>query len=223
MLALRRLARPSTGISLCRFYSGQPDPKEKAASLIESLPGNSIVSKTGILAAGTALATIAISNELYVVNEETVVLVSFAALAYGIARAGGPAYREWADGHIQRIKDVLVTARAKHSEAVQSQISKVGNMKNVVEITKQLFQVSKETAELEARAFELEQKVNFSNQAKAVLDSWVRHESSVRQRQQQQLAETLMQNIQQQVRDPSFQKQALQQAIQDVERLVKQA
>lgn len=198
----------------------RPDPKTRANSIIDALPGTSMVSKTGILTAGAALATVAISNELYVVNEESVILASFAALVWGIAKAGGPAYREWAQQKVNTIKDVLKSARTNHTEAVQSRISSVNEMKDVVGITKKLFEVSKETARLEARVFEQQQKVDFAHEAKAVLDSWVRYEASVRQREQKQLAESVIANIQKQLQDQGFQKQVLQQSIQEVERLV---
>ena len=52
-------------------------------------------------------------------------------------------YKEWADGQVQRIKDILNTARKGHAEAVKSRIEDVKPLSNVVEITKQLFEVSK--------------------------------------------------------------------------------
>ena len=52
-------------------------------------------------------------------------------------------YKEWADVQIQKIKDILNTARAGHADAVKSRIEDVKPLSNVVEITKQLFEVSK--------------------------------------------------------------------------------
>jgi F-type H+-transporting ATPase subunit b len=60
--------------------SSKPDPKSRAAAIIDALPGNSILSKTGILSAGTALAAIAISKEFYVFNDETVLVMAAAGL-----------------------------------------------------------------------------------------------------------------------------------------------
>ncbi|KAL8989701.1 MAG: hypothetical protein Q9169_008303, partial [Polycauliona sp. 2 TL-2023] len=45
------------------------EPSKKAQSLVDSLPGNSLVSKTAILSAGTGVSIWAIANEIYVVNE----------------------------------------------------------------------------------------------------------------------------------------------------------
>jgi F-type H+-transporting ATPase subunit b len=52
-------------------------------------------------------------------------------------------YSEWADGHIQRIKKVLDSARSEHTQAVQERIDSVGQMKDVVAVTKGLFELSK--------------------------------------------------------------------------------
>lgn len=46
------------------------DPKSRAAALIDALPGNSVVSKTGWITLGTALTGLGLSKELLVVNEE---------------------------------------------------------------------------------------------------------------------------------------------------------
>lgn len=62
---------------------------------------------------------------------------------YGATRYGGPLYKEWADGQIQKIKDIMYTARAGHADAVKARIEDVKPLSNVVDITKQLFAVSK--------------------------------------------------------------------------------
>ena len=119
------------------------DPKKRAQSIIDALPGSSLISKTAILSAGTGVSIYAISNELYVLNEESVVMFCMLSVFYGIFQYGGPMYKEWADTQIQRIKDILNTARKGHAEAVKSRIEDVKPLSNVVEITKQLFEVSK--------------------------------------------------------------------------------
>ena len=102
-----------------------------------------MISKTAILSAGTGVSIYAISNELYVMNEETVVAFALLSVFYGIFAYGGPMYKDWADGQVQRIKDILNNAKAGHAEAVKSRIEDVKPLSNVVDITKQLFEVSK--------------------------------------------------------------------------------
>ncbi len=101
------------------------------------------MSKTAILSAGAGLSIAAISNEIYVVNEETIVAFSLLTIFWGVAHYGGPMYKEWAQNHIKRIRDILASARADHVNAVKQRIDSVKQLGGVVEITKQLFEVSK--------------------------------------------------------------------------------
>ena len=52
-------------------------------------------------------------------------------------------YVTWAQGHVDRIKNVLAQARAEHTGAVKERIDSVGQMKSVVSITEGLFALSK--------------------------------------------------------------------------------
>lgn len=213
-----------TPLISARHASNVPaeDPKKRAQSIIDALPGSSLVSKTAILSAGTGVSVWAISNELYVVNEETVVAFCLLSVFYGIFKYGGPMYSDWAQNQIQKIKDILNTARAGHADAVKARIEDVKPLSNVVEITKTLFEVSKETAKLEAEAFELEQKTALAAEAKSVLDSWVRYEGQVKQRQQKELADTIIAKISKELENPKVLQQILQQSVADVEKVVAQ-
>ena len=55
----------------------------------------------------------------------------------------GPGYADWAQGQIEKIKGIMNNARAGHAEAIKTRIEDVKPLANVVEITKQLFEVSK--------------------------------------------------------------------------------
>ncbi|KAK2758732.1 atp4 subunit B of the stator stalk of mitochondrial F1F0 ATP synthase [Arachnomyces sp. PD_36] len=211
-----------TSLNATRAASNVPseDPKTKAQSIIDSLPGNSLISKTAILSAGAGLSIAAISNELYVFNEETVAAFCLLSVFTAVGKYGGPMYKEWADGQIQKQKDILNSARADHTNAVKQRVENVKQLSGVVDVTKQLFEVSKETAQLEAQAFELEQRTALAAEAKQVLDSWVRYEGQVKQRQQHELAETVIGKIQKELENPKTLQQILQQSVADVERIV---
>lgn len=112
----------------------------------------------------------------------------------------------------------MVQARDDHKGAVQERIEEVGQMKDLVEVTKALFELSRETAQLEAQAFELKQSVAVASEIKTTLDSWVRHETNLREREQKQLASYLIEKINKQLLDPKIQQQILDQAILDVQR-----
>ncbi|SSD60120.1 probable ATP synthase subunit 4, mitochondrial [Saccharomycodes ludwigii] len=195
------------------------DPKAKATSVIDALPGNSILSKTGILATSAAAAVYAISNELYVVNDETILVIAFSAFALTCAKLVAPAYKDWADARIKHVSEILNSSRNRHVEAVKDRIASVGELQNVSETTKVLFEISKETVNLEAEAFELKQKVELAAEAKSVLDSWVRYEASIRQEQQKQISEAVIAKVQSELSNPKFQEKVLQQAVSEVEKL----
>jgi F-type H+-transporting ATPase subunit b len=62
-----------------RSFAATPSqpPEQRAAEIIDKLPSSpSLITKTGTAVLGTGLLAAAISQELYVVNEETIVLVA---------------------------------------------------------------------------------------------------------------------------------------------------
>ncbi|KAJ9653981.1 atp4 subunit B of the stator stalk of mitochondrial F1F0 ATP synthase [Neophaeococcomyces mojaviensis] len=217
-------ARALTPLSQNRYQSNVPaeDPKKRAQTIIDALPGNSLASKTAILSAGTGVSVWAISNELYVLNEESVVAFCLLTVFYGIFKYGGPMYNDWANTTVEKFKDILNTARRGHADSVRTRIEDVKPLSNVVEITKQLFEVSKETAKLEAQAYELEQKTALATEAKTVLDSWVRYEGQVKQRQQKELADSVIAKVSKELENPKFLQQILQQSVADVEKALTQ-
>ncbi|KAJ4410293.1 atp4 subunit B of the stator stalk of mitochondrial F1F0 ATP synthase [Gnomoniopsis sp. IMI 355080] len=196
------------------------DPKKKAQSILDALPGNSLVSKTAILSSAAGLSIYALSNEYYVVNEETVVAFCLLSVWGAVIKYAGPMYTEWAEAQNKKIAGILNAARADHTQAVKTRIDSVQQMSGVVDITKSLFEVSKETAKLEAQAYELEQKTALAAEAKAVLDSWVRYEGQVKQRQQKELADTIIAKVQKELENPKVLQQILAQSVADVEKIV---
>lgn len=110
---------------------------------MDSLPGNSLISKTAILSSGAGVSIYALSNEYYVVNEESIVALCLLSIFWAVGKYGGPMYSEWAEGQINKIKGILNAAREDHTAAVKTRIDSVQQMGSVVDITKSLFEVSK--------------------------------------------------------------------------------
>ncbi|KAI1736539.1 ATP synthase subunit 4 [Xylaria scruposa] len=218
-IALPAVASPLT---VSRSASNVPSekPEAKAQSIIDSLPGNSLISKTAILSSAAGLSIYAISSEYYVVNEETVVAFCLLSVWGALIKFGGPMYKEWAQAQNEKIKGILNAARLDHTQAVKNRIDNVQQMGGVVDVTKALFEVSKETAQLEAKAYELEQTTALAAEAKSVLDSWVRYEGQVKQRQQRELAESVIAKVKKELENPKALQQILQQSVADVERIV---
>ncbi|KAK7754078.1 atp4 subunit B of the stator stalk of mitochondrial F1F0 ATP synthase [Diatrype stigma] len=196
--------------------------KTKAQSIIDALPGNSLISKSAILSSAAGLSIYAISNEYYIVNEETIVAFSLLSVWAALIAYGGPMYKEWAEAHQNKVRNILNQARADHLQAVKDRIEDVKQLAGVVDVTKALFAVSKETAQLEAKVYELEQTTAVAAEAKSVLDSWVRYEGQVKQRQQRELAESVIAKVTKELENPKALQQILQQSITDVEKIVSQ-
>lgn len=142
---LRTLPAVSSPIAVNRHASNVPaeEPKQKAQSIIDSLPGNSLVSKTAILSSGAALSIFAISNEVLVINEEAIVAFSLLSVFWAVGKYGGPMYKDWAEGQISKMKGILNSAREDHTRAVQDRIDNVKQLGSVIDVTKNLFEVSK--------------------------------------------------------------------------------
>lgn len=196
------------------------DPKTRAQLLIDKLPNSATLSKTGILGTSAAAAIYVISNELYVINEESLLVVTFLAVCGIMAKYAAPAYGSFARDRIKKVSDILNSSKERHINAVKERIDTVKELSDVSKITKVLFDVSKETVGLEADIFKLRQEVELNKQAKDVLDSWVRYEASLRQLEQKQIAKTVIERVEKQINDPQFQEKILEQSIKDVEKLL---
>lgn len=121
----------------------------------------------------------------------------------------------------QKISGILNSARKEHTEAVQSRIDSVNQQRDVVEITKSLYAVAKETAQAEKESFELSQRTAIAAEVKSVLDSWVRYEAQEREEEQRLLAKSVIEKVLGSLKDDKLQKQILDNAVAEVEQLVK--
>lgn len=145
-LASSRLASSnpnSTPSSTTNSNLPAEDPKSKAQSILDALPGNSLISKTAILSSAAGVSIFAISNEYYIVNEESVVAFCLLSIWFGVFHYFGPAYAEWARTQNDKMKGILNAARADHVQAVKDRIEDVKQVSGVIDVTKSLFAVSK--------------------------------------------------------------------------------
>jgi hypothetical protein len=71
--------------------SNPPPPAERAAEIVDKLPSHpNLITKTGTAILGSGLLATAISQELYVFNEETVIAVGYLILFGYIAKVCVP-------------------------------------------------------------------------------------------------------------------------------------
>lgn len=70
-------------------------------------------------------------------------MVATLSVFWAIFKYGGPMYSEWANGQIDKVRGILNAAREDHTSAVQKRIDNVKQLSSVIEVTKQLFELSK--------------------------------------------------------------------------------
>ena len=167
---------------------------------------------------GAGLTAYTVSNELYVANDETVIMAGFLIFATLIGRSVAKPYADWANSTIEKISGILNDARTGHTKAIQTRIDTVNEKKDVVDVTKALYAMAKETVQTEKEAFELKQKTQLAAEVKSVLDSWVRYEAQQRDAEQRLLAETVIKKVADTLRDEKSQKQILDNAVSELER-----
>ncbi|KAJ6561148.1 ATP4, subunit B of the stator stalk of mitochondrial F1F0 ATP synthase [Mycena vulgaris] len=228
--SLRAAARPRGAAAISQALnvrsmassSTPPPPSERASEIINKLPSSpNLITKAGTAVLGTGVVAAAISSELYVISDETVLLVGSMIFLTLVARAIREPYSNWADAQVARIKGVLDTARTDHTQAVKDRIDNVAQMKDVVALTKGLFALSKETAILESEAFVQKQKTAIAAEIKGVLDSWVRYEQQMKESEQAALTKTVIDKVLATMQDEKTQKEILLGAVAEIELLVK--
>lgn len=177
------------------------------------------MSKTGILATTAAATIYGISNELLIIHDESILLLTFGAFTALCAKFAAPLYTEWADGEVKKVNDLLNSSRTKHVDAVKGRIDSVSELKDVVATTEQLFAISKQTAQIEAENFTLQQQIAVANEAKSTLESWVRFELQQRQLEQEQLIKAVLSKVNKEIENPKFQDKVLAESVAEVEKL----
>lgn len=70
-------------------------------------------------------------------------MVATFSVFWALFKYGGPMYSEWANGQVDKVKGILNAAREDHTTAVKKRIDNVKQLGSVIEVTKQLFELSK--------------------------------------------------------------------------------
>ncbi|OLY83190.1 ATP synthase subunit 4, mitochondrial [Smittium mucronatum] len=197
----------------------KPEPVDKANSIINMFPGDSIVAKTGYIFAATGVTAFLVSKELYVFNSETVVLAAFGGLVALLYTKVRQPLNEWVAEYGDSLKKILTDARNGHKSAVETKIDSLSQLKDIVPTTKSMFDLSREMVSMMAEINELKQKIAIRQEVKTVLDSWVRYEDSIRQNEQRQVSEQVIGNVRQQLSSPKIQQELIQQCLNDLKKL----
>ncbi|KAJ3041863.1 atp4 subunit B of the stator stalk of mitochondrial F1F0 ATP synthase [Rhizophlyctis rosea] len=199
------------------------DPKVAAESLINMFPGQNAVAKSGSVLLISSIAAYLLSKEVYLFDAETFEMFAIFGAYYLWYSNGKDSAAEYFRERKATIRRVLDQAREDHKAVVEERITHISKMDDLVDVTKGMFDLSKEIAKLEAEAYELKQKVAFTSEIKSTLDAWVRHEASVRDSQQRQLVAHVIEKIKANIADPRIQTQILNESVAEVDRISKQA
>lgn len=70
-------------------------------------------------------------------------MLSLLTIYWAVYTYAGPMYAEWAQGQQDKIKGILNAARDDHTNAVKARIDSVKDLSGVIDVTKNLFAVSK--------------------------------------------------------------------------------
>lgn len=87
---------------MCLFaYQMDTLAAPQKSSILDMLPGDSIAAKAGYLTAGTALGTALIAKEIYILNEESLVLLTTAGFLGVLLKYTREPFTNMANEHIQ--------------------------------------------------------------------------------------------------------------------------
>lgn len=195
------------------------DPQKKAMEILNSLPNNKFISKTGFFLTSTAASLYAISNQFIVFHEESVLLFSFILFLCLFFKYIGPLFDNWANKEIKEMSEFMNGAKIKDIEKINERINELKPVINGCVVTKQLFDLSRVVLQLESDSFELKQKIFLRNKAKHILDSWVSFENSKKQRQQELIAKNVVENIYKKIDNSKFRDQILSESLQKIDNL----
>ena len=70
-------------------------------------------------------------------------MLSLFTIYWAVYNYAGPMYKEWAQGQQEKIKNILNSAREDHTNAVKARMESVQGLGSVIDVTKDLFAVSK--------------------------------------------------------------------------------
>ncbi|OMJ29822.1 ATP synthase subunit 4, mitochondrial [Smittium culicis] len=199
--------------------SDKQDPAAKANSIIDKFPGESMVAKTGYILATTGATAFLISKELYVFNAETVVMAAFGGLVALLYNKVSQPMNEWVAEYGKNMKKILTDARNDHKSQVVSKIDSLSQLKDIVPTTKSMFGLSREMLNMMSEINELKQKIAIRQEIKTVLDSWVRYEDSIRQNEQRQVSEQVINNVRKQLTNPKTQQDLIAQCLNDLKKM----
>lgn len=175
-----------------------------------------VLPKTAYITLGTGAVALAISKEFYVVNEETMILASFLiTCSVGYKYLKTP-FKEFIQSEVSNVRQQMLSSRQNSKQKVLDRIQQCSPFLEIETATKDLYKMSRELTELEAKVFELRQKQVLCQETKLYLDNLVRNEAAIKAKEQKRLALLVKTELEQNLKDENFQKLLLNQSIEEI-------
>ena len=200
-----------------RTASKQVDPKVRADELLNKLPSNNYLRNTTTLTLLASASAFAISKELYVYNEESILMAAFLTTAVLLFKQVKPIYSESFEAYSNNMKKVLNDARAQHSKLVKTQYEESSKLSDITAETKSLFALSKELIALQKEEYELKQRIELTTQVKQKLDAWHRFTQSQKESEKQRMLDQVLSRINSELSKKDVQQQLFTQALRDLD------
>ena len=194
-------------------------PVAKANSLLDLVPGNSLLTKTGVVATGVGLTAVAISKEFLLLHPETIVLGAFAGMVVFLHQQVTPIVANELDTRADEIRKHLNAAGDARKANLLNEIEATKGNTETVGITKEIFAISKDITVLQAQIRERELRRAIGTQIKFKLDYIAQLEAQKRQLEQQKVLEALRARVAEAIQDPKFQNELLKKVVVDLESL----
>jgi len=218
---IRQAARP-VGVrafthSAVRLAPSTVEPKTQANALINAIPGNSMLTKTGVVALGAGLFAVGISKELILIHPETIIVGCFGGIVYLLSQQLAPVIKGELESYIDNIRKAVNENREKEIASFHDEIQKLKDVELAVPLTKELFSMHKEIVLMNKTLAEYNVRKNTINSIKSKMDAIAALEAQQRASEQGELLGLLRSRVMTAIKDPKFQENYLKKCISDIE------
>jgi F-type H+-transporting ATPase subunit b len=197
----------------------QPQTQSKLRALINLIPGESAIGKLGYTAVGGGLATFLISQELYIPNDETLVLVAFALATRALyTRLSGP-LSAYLDTSIGEIRAKWLASSISEKDSLAERLADMQLFRDAPAVAAAHFATCQENLTMQAELDSLLATQKFIQAVQFKLDDAVRKEREKAAQERRARVEALVVGVQEALKDPKVQDAILKKCLVDLERM----
>ena len=176
--------------------------------------------KTGVTGAwtlGAGLTAVAISKEILIIHNETIVGISIAGVIYWLYKKIGPQVAEYLDNSSKEILDNLNQGRNEAIESLKASIKAEENMEVMLQCRTDAFEILRENGGLAREEEYRRRQLNVYNEVRRRLDYQLEMEKTEKMLQQEHLVDWIQRAVTQSLTAKTD--QSLPQCISEVKKL----